>query len=192
MSDNECDVCIITTIHRDFDNRIYQRQLAALADDGVSVCIIAPWDFSNRKRSDFHFIRTPMPKSRPSRILHGYHTYRSACTVRAKMYIFHDPDFLIFGAALKWRTGKTVVYDCHENIPEDILDGKDWIPRFLRLPVSRAFRLVENTVVKYLGATIVVVPHLATRFGKLGATTIVAISIFVRVTNEFQRTDVRM
>jgi len=67
---------------------------------------------------------------------------------------------------------RKVIYDCHENIPEDILYGKDWLKGFLKKPLSRLFRKLENTIVKYLGNAIVPVPFLENRFIKLGVNTV--------------------
>lgn len=164
------DVCIISTIHRDFDNRIYLRQANALIDAGFSVCIVAPWDFSKRTRQDYDFVSLPYPEQRKDRIVHGWRTYQAARKVTAKVYIFHDNDFLLWGLRLKQATGSIVVYDAHENIPEDILYGKDWIPAPIRPPISWAFRHIEEFVVKRLGETIVVGEHLQRRFRRVGAT----------------------
>lgn len=162
------DVCVITTIHPDFDKRVY-RQIVALADAGLDVCVIAPWDFSRRNRDDFAFLATVPPRSRPARLLHSLRTFQAARRIRARVYVFHDPDFLPFAPVLKALTGRPVVYDCHENLPEDIRYGKEWIPVALRAPVSHAYRAFENFIVSRLKTTIVTVPHLEKRFTALGA-----------------------
>ena len=163
------DVCIVTTIHRDFDNRIYSRQANALIDAGLRVCIVAPWDFSNRSRTDFDYVQTAPVTRRAARIAHGFRTYCSARRVAARAYIFHDPDFLPFAWMLKKKTQRPVIYDCHENIPEDIRYGKDWVPRYLRPVASRLFSLLEDAIVNRLGWAIVVVPHQLRRFERLDA-----------------------
>ena len=162
------DVCIITTIHRDFDNRIYQRQANALIDAGLQVCIVAPWNFAKRSRTDFDFVETKPAANRMARVLHGLRTYRAVRGVDAAVYIFHDPDFLPFGWCLRRATRRPVIYDCHENIPEDIRYGKDWIPKLIRRPLSAIFRIFENAIVKRLGWALVVVPHQLRRFRCLG------------------------
>lgn len=164
------DVCIITTIHRDFDNRVYQRQLNALVDAGLAVVIVAPWDFAGRTRQDFDYVATSYPATRFDRIAHGVRTYRTVTGVSARVYIFHDNDFLPFAWLLKRFSRKRAVYDAHENIPEDIIYGKEWIPAPIRFPISKAFRAFENAVVRELGLSIVAVPSLDRRFRAEGAT----------------------
>lgn len=168
LTGQQFDVCIITTIHGDYDNRIYQRQLDALVGDGMKVCMVAPWDFSTRRRQDFGYVRLRPAGSRLSRPRHGLRTMKAALSVDARVYIFHDAEFLPYAAELKRRSGAVVIYDCHENIPEDIRHGKDWIPKPLRPPISVSFRMVEETVARYLGRVIVVVPHQYRRFSRLG------------------------
>ena len=172
MDTIDVDICIVTTIHGDFDNRIYQRQLSALVDGGWSVCMVAPWDFEKRNRHDFVFIRTPSPGSRLSRIRHGFRTFRAAKGVDAKLYIFHDPDFILFAALLKLLTGQPVIYDCHEDIPLNILHGKDWIPEVIRRPVSWLFWKLEDAVARYLGNVISAVVYMVERFRKTGAASV--------------------
>ena len=67
------DVCIITTIHKDFDNRIFFRQALSLVKSGMKVCIIAPWNFKDRVEYDYDFIDSrPYPGTRFLRIFHFY------------------------------------------------------------------------------------------------------------------------
>lgn len=162
------DACVITTIHPDFDKRVY-RQLSAFADAGLDACIVAPWNFSRRTRDDYAFVATVPPKSRPARLMHSLKTFLAARRTPARVYIFHDPDFLPFALMLRAFSDRPVVYDCHENLPEDIRYGKEWIPAVLRAPISAAFRLFENFIVARLKTTIVTVPHLERRFSALGA-----------------------
>lgn len=162
------DVCVITTIHPDFDKRVY-RQVCTFADAGLNTCVVAPWDFSRRQRDDFDFVATPPPRTRLQRLRHSWRTFQAARQVRAAVYIFHDPDFLPFALSLRSATGRAVVFDCHENLPEDILYGKDWIPTPLRRPVSAAYSFFENLIVRRLGKAIVTVPNLTRRFSALGA-----------------------
>lgn len=163
------DVCIISTIHRDFDNRIYQRQLNALADAGLAVVMVAPWDFSNRSREDFDYVATTYPETRAHRIFHGFATYRAVKRIKARVFVFHDNDFLPFAWLLKRFGGRTVVYDAHENIPEEILYGKEWIPAPLRRVLSVTFRVMENFIVRDLGKAIAAVNSLKVRFQAQGA-----------------------
>jgi glycosyltransferase involved in cell wall biosynthesis len=82
---------------------------------------------------------------------------------RGDLYHFHDPELLMVGGLLKLLTGKPVVYDVHENYPEDILT-KEWIPALLRRPISALFRLFEDGAARWMDGVVVVNDHLAERF----------------------------
>jgi glycosyltransferase involved in cell wall biosynthesis len=131
--------------------------------------MVAPWEFLKRERHDYDFVATEYPASRKARIAHGWRTFRATRSVQAKVYIFHDNDFLPWAWLLHKLLKRPVVYDAHENIPEDILYGKDWIPKPLRRPISTAFRLVEEGVVRALGETVVAADMLHRRFLRQGA-----------------------
>src|SRR5262249_50742594 len=122
------DVCVVTTIHSAYDARVYQRNTLALVERGYRVCLIAPWP---REGVDerISFVSMAMPRNRRSRALHSWRTYRRAAATPARAYHFHDLDFLPFALRLAGRTGRPVVYDCHENYGAEIAHQKDWIPR---------------------------------------------------------------
>ena len=76
------------------------------------------------------------------------------------------------GALLKLLLGRPVVYDVHENYPQDILT-KEWIPAWVRKPFSALFKVVEETAARWMDGVVVVNEHLAERFrGKSRVATI--------------------
>ncbi|HCC34908.1 MAG TPA: glycosyl transferase, partial [Ruminococcaceae bacterium] len=61
-------VCILTSVHRSSDVRIYQKQARSLAGAGYPVTLISPGS-PPEERSDVRFIEFKKPKSRFLRIL---------------------------------------------------------------------------------------------------------------------------
>jgi len=51
-----------------------------------------------------------------------------------QVYQLHDPDLLPIGNKLK-SLGKKVIFDSHEDVPQQIKD-KEWIPKILRNLIS--------------------------------------------------------
>jgi glycosyltransferase involved in cell wall biosynthesis len=170
--DQEIDVGIITTIHPPFDGRIYERTLAALIDSGLSVCLISPWKKPDRPWLAHEWVIISAPRKRLGRIRTDFQAFSAARKLPARAYYFHDLDFLPWAVALKYLKGRPVVYDCHENYPEEIRSNKGWIPPFLRPPISLLIRRLEDWAVKKLGVSVVVVPHQVERFSKLGVRTV--------------------
>jgi glycosyltransferase involved in cell wall biosynthesis len=70
---------------------------------------------------------------------------------------------------LRWMKRAPVVYDCHENYPEEILHGKGWIPRTLRIPLAGAVRFAEGWAARRFDAVLTVVSHQVHRFRRVGA-----------------------
>ena len=165
------EVCAISTIHRDLDNRIYYRQLKVLSSAGMKCCIVAPWKNGITYKDQIDLISTEMPQSRMARIYHSFKTLRQAIKIKSSIYIFHDPDFILSALILKLVTKKVVIYDCHENIPEDILYGKPWIPSWLRFALSRIYKVFEEFCAKRFNAVMCVVPNQIERFDRSKANT---------------------
>lgn len=136
-------VCHISTVHPDNDVRIVQRECGALASAGYDVHLVIPTDRARIENGvTFHPIRTP--RRRVFRMLFAPWTaLRTALRTRAKIYHFHDPEFLPAAFVLRWLFRKHVAYDVHEAVAGQILN-KTWIPSPLRRPVSFFYRVVER------------------------------------------------
>lgn len=162
------DICIITTIHEPYDVRIYHRQLHTLAKAGFSICFVGPWNKPENPPCA-EWVTLLMPHNRAARALHGVRTFLAAYRLDCRSYHFHDLDFIPWAVFLRWLKRVPVVYDCHENYPEEISQGKAWIPRPLRRPLSAVVRIAENWAVRRFDAVITVVPHQVERFHHIGA-----------------------
>jgi glycosyltransferase involved in cell wall biosynthesis len=134
------DVVMLTTVHAATDDRIFYREAVTLAASGLTVAVIGPHPRSEILDGVWIEALTS-PPSRLRRFFQGVEVVRRAKRLRGRVFIFHDPE--LFGAALVLRTlGKKVVYDCHENVPAQILQ-KHWIPRPMRRFMSAAAWTVE-------------------------------------------------
>lgn len=181
------DICIITTIHPPFDARIYERGLKSLIDSGFSVCLISPWQKPENPWAKHQWISLPFSKRRIDRILHGFKTFRAASKQPAKVYYFHDIDFILWAVFLKLLKSVSVVYDCHENFPQEVAYHKEWIPNLFRKLLSRLTHQIENWAVKKLGFCVVAVPSQIKRFSKLGVRLVLVRNITnLRIRRDFK------
>ncbi|HHY38770.1 MAG TPA: glycosyltransferase family 4 protein [Clostridia bacterium] len=163
------DICIITTIHEPYDVRIYQRELQTLVEAGFSVCLVSAWERPPDRLPCAGWISLPMPRSRWGRLRHGARTFLAAFRVESRSYLFHDLDFVPWAVLLRWLKRVPVVYDCHENYHEEILHGKEWIPRPFRCSLAAAVRIAEGWAVRRFDAVLAVTPHQIRRFHRAGA-----------------------
>jgi len=163
------DVCVITTIHQPWDARIYDRGAVTLAEAGMRVRLIAPWPAPESPTPGIELVSLEPAVSRTARLLHSGRTFRAALASPARVYVFHDLDFLPFALLLHVLTGRPVVYDCHENYPEEVRFQKDWIPRPLRRPAAWAVRLAEGGIANRLGNVIAAAPSVRDRLRRFVA-----------------------
>ena len=141
-------ICHLTSVHAWNDVRIFLKECRSLADAGYDVTLLAP-NCSSRVK-DRVTIKCTSALYRGGRlsrfILTTWRTYKEAKSIDADVYHFHDPELIPYGLLLRGQ-GKRVIYDVHEDVPEDILI-KDWIPASIRKPLALIIKLFEDWAAK--------------------------------------------
>ncbi len=155
--------CLLSSIHPCFDVRIFQKEARSLCQGGYEVTLVAVADFQEQTVDGIRVVGLPKPRRRVLRILNWWRILRIALQEKADIYHFHDPDLLLPAVLVKTLTRRPIVYDVHENYPQDILT-KEWIPAALRRIISVAFRLFEDGMVRLMDGVVVVNQHLVERF----------------------------
>jgi len=155
----------ITTVHHAFDIRIFRKECITLARACHNVILIAPHE-KNEIVDGVRIVALSKPKNRLSRIF-GL-TWRALSLARAEhadVYHFHDPELLLIGLLLKVFTKGKVIYDVHEDHPQEILT-KDWIPTFLRFPIFVIFSKIEMFAARFFDQVVVVTERIAENFAQ--------------------------
>jgi len=135
-------VCHVTTVHGPFDDRIFHKECLSLVRAGYEVHLVAVHD-RDEVVDGVHIHALPTPPGRLARITRWpLLAYRKVLSIHPRICHFHDPELLMVGMALRLR-GCRVVFDVHENVAEQIREGKDYMPRALRLLLSLSYRAVE-------------------------------------------------
>lgn len=157
-------VCHLTSAHPQEDIRIFHKECTSLAAAGYETYQIACGETYEKfgvhqigigERDSGKFGRMIKTTKR---------VYEAAIRLDADVYHFHDPELLPYGLKLK-RRGKKVIFDSHEDVPDQIMD-KVWIPKVLRRIVSSIYRGYETYVVKNLDAVVTATPHIGEKFMK--------------------------
>ena len=151
-------VAIVTSIHKDFDSRIW-KQAKSLVAMGHTVDLICPWkveDAGSLEGIRFHTFNRVEKRSLRPFLIPG-RVFRRLWPVLRRVDIvhFHDIDIL------PWMTlislVKPVIYDVHENYPVDML-VKHYIPDLLRKPLYHLVRFSQLALSLIIRNIVLVVP----------------------------------
>jgi O-antigen/teichoic acid export membrane protein/glycosyltransferase involved in cell wall biosynthesis len=157
-------VCVMTSVHPAADVRI-QKQALSLSRAGHGVTLVAPAHLPKDGIDEMHvtLVQVRLPRSRPGRMVVGsLRILGAAMRARAILYHFHDPELLPVGLLLK-TLGKTVVYDVHEDYPEQV-KSKQYLPMFLRGAVSSLVGLAEKAIAARLDGVVCATDAIAAKF----------------------------
>ena len=168
----------MTSVHPPFDPRIFHKEAQTLVQAGYEVVLIAPHDKESESVDGVHIMGLPRYKRRFHRPFNWWRILRKALRQKADVHHFHDPELLPVGLLIKLLSGGPVIYDVHENYPEMILT-KEWIPVWLRRVISVLFRYLENSLVSFVDALVVVNEKLAERFS--GKSRVVTVANYSRI-----------
>ena len=156
-------VAHLTSVHPADDVRIYVKQSRTLDEAGYRVTLVAP---QGRLPSDGSGVQIVPVRRREARLARMVRTtwdvFQRARDMKAEIVHFHDPELIPAGLLLK-IIGRRVIYDVHENVPDQVL-SKDWLPRILRGPVARVMDLTERLSARLFDAIVAATPDIAGRF----------------------------
>jgi glycosyltransferase involved in cell wall biosynthesis len=132
-------VAIVTSIHPDFDARIW-KHAKSLAARGHIVHLVCPWKVACETISGVQLHPFHRVASRTKRLLQI-----PVRLIRQLMPLLREVDFVHFHDIdiLPWMSLLSafmpVVYDIHENYAEE-MRVRDWVPPHLRTPLAFAVR----------------------------------------------------
>jgi glycosyltransferase involved in cell wall biosynthesis len=158
-------VCHFSSVHKDNDVRVFSKECLTLATAGYDTTLIAC--DSQQDSDQVRLIKIKDQGGRLRRIFfRSFRVYRAALSTKADIFHFHDPELLPYGLLIKLTTRAKTVYDSHECYPEDIRN-KEWLPRPIRVPVARAYQLLEDLAVRRLDLVVAATPYIHKRFERI-------------------------
>lgn len=145
-------VCHVTSAHSSNDIRIFFKECTSLAKAGYETYLVAPGE-SRHENGVVVIGLGPKPVSRIKRMVAmSRRAYKVAVRLGCDIYHIHDPELLPFGVKLK-KLGHSVIFDSHENYPEQI-KGKAYLHPIIRKIVSRLYRHYETKCVRKFDAVV--------------------------------------
>jgi len=157
----------VTTVHRRNDIRIFRKQCKYLSSANFGeIYLIVSDGCGCEQRNEIKIIDIGNTKfGRAGRFVFGsLKMLINIGRIAPHIIHFHDPELIAIGIFFK-ITGKKVVYDIHENLPNQILN-KSWIPLFLRKPLSYLMSFIEKFADRIFDGVITATPQIASRFSR--------------------------
>jgi glycosyltransferase involved in cell wall biosynthesis len=151
-------ICVLTSVHKPFDGRIFHRQSRALAQAGHEVILVAPADFEQQEREGVRVLGVPRPASRLQRPLVWWRLGRWVLRLRPDVVHFHDPELLLLAAVLKLTFGRRIhfIYDVHEYLVDSVRE-KTWLPAWLRPGLAWLVEQAERLLARSLSGIVCVI-----------------------------------
>ncbi len=156
--DRSARICVLTSVHKPFDVRIFHRECCALQQAGYDVTLVAPADFRRQERAGVEVLGVKPASGRWRRPLVWWRLLRQALRLRPEVVHMHDPELLLLVPWLRLVLGRRVrvVFDVHEYFV-DSLAVKHWIPGPLRPAVTWVARRAERLLVRRLDGLVLAV-----------------------------------
>ena len=157
---SRCAVLHISSVHPFDDVRIIYRECAVLRHAGFDVEAAF---FDVPEQGEVAGVPLVSLGQRPgSRLWRAVRAVRAAKRLvrerRPRIVHLHDPELLPLARSLK-RSGVSVFYDAHEDLPRQIFH-KPWIPAWARAPISRLAEAWLPGLLEGTDAVIVAARHI--------------------------------
>lgn len=162
----------ISTLHAPLDVRIFHKECRTLARAGHDVHLLVNRLPANEMYGvKFHLIEWRHTPIRPLRIRRRL---RAACdlalSLKADVYHFHDAELILIANKLR-QSGAKIIYDVHEDSPQEVLDVNPDRPLYARAKhfvFKRLWRKSMAVVDHFVCAT----PAIASMFPSERTTTV--------------------
>lgn len=161
----------ITSAHPRTDTRIFVKECQSLARAGFDVLLLVADGKGDELVNGVKFLDVGKPSGRLDRIFRiTKRLFDEAMRLDCDCYHLHDPELLPLGLKLK-RLGKVVVFDAHEDLPEQI-KGKPYLAKPVRQVLSWLAKRYETWALSRLDGVVAATPFIKNKFLKVNSNTI--------------------
>ncbi len=162
----------LSTLHAPLDVRIFYKECRTLARAGHDVHLLVNNPPAHERDGvHFHALAPAVSSFRPLRIRRRLNdALAKALDLNADVYHFHDAELLSIARYLK-RDGANVIYDVHEDSPQEVLDMNPGRPIY-RTAKYLAFKRLWATAPRIVDHFVAATPAIAAMFPPDRTTTI--------------------
>lgn len=162
----------LTSAHPRYDTRIFVKECSSLVALYDTYLIVADGK-GDEIVNGVNILDVGKFSGRLNRMINAPNAvYQRAKTLDADLYHLHDPELIPIGLKLK-KLGKKVIFDAHEDLPNQV-KSKHYIPKPLRILLPSMVRKFEEyTCSKFDGIVVAAEPVIKDKFLKINPKTIV-------------------
>jgi glycosyltransferase involved in cell wall biosynthesis len=147
-------ISILTSAHPPDDSRIYFREARTLSRKHSVTLIHLKGKGENVTEEGIRIIGLKEPKNRFIRAISTFRLFRETLKTDADFFHLHDPELLLVGVFLKLFKKIKVIYDIHEDFPNQI-KLKAYIPKPFRSLIAFFANWWEAFFCRFVDALIV-------------------------------------
>lgn len=158
-------VCHLTSAHPRFDTRIFIKQCCSLSKEYSTFLVVAD-GLGNELKDNVQIVDVGKFSGRKNRVLNAPKAiFQKALYLDSDIYHLHDPELIHIGLKLKKR-GKKVIFDAHEDLPNQIL-SKHYLNDSTKKILSVAVKLYEKFACSRLDGVVAATPFIRDKFLKI-------------------------
>lgn len=132
----------VSSAHPWTDNRIHYRECASLVEAGYTVTLVAVAHDLDAPDVGVRVVTLPREKRLKRMVVGSFRAIRAAWKSGATVIHLHDPE-LVWAILPLRLAGRTVIYDAHEDLPDQVR-SKHYVNRLARPIAVAAAHLVVN------------------------------------------------
>ena len=156
----------LTSAHPRYDIRIFIKMCSSLADKNVDVSLIVADGGGDELKNNVKIIDVGAKGGRLSRMTKTVsQVFSKARVLDADVYHLHDPELIPIGLKLK-KMGKIVVFDAHEDLPNQIR-SKPYLNGLMRVLLSWIFEKYETFTLSKFNAVVSATETIKNKFIKI-------------------------
>lgn len=160
----------LTSVHSRFDTRIFVKQCCSLSQVYDTYLVVA--DGKGDEVKDLvQIIDVGKFNGRKNRMLNAPKIlFAKALSLDADLYHLHDPELIPIGLRLK-KSGKKVIFDAHEDLPNQIM-SKHYLNPIAKKLISFLVKFYEKYACTKLDGIVAATPFIRDKFHEINKNSI--------------------